>query len=253
MTEHRPLLLLRYLSVERQQVWEELCSRGDYRGWTTPFLDEARAVASETMRRARHNVELLVQRLLYLGYRFDNPESAFLPPISQVDKEIDALERHIGPLPLSLRSWYQTVGHVDLTGWLPGTHKDRRKDWPGYPDPLVVYGPSWEGFTESIVDDYDDRVKWGYIGDAFQIDIAPDYWHKENVSGGAPYGLAVPGPLADAALLNEWHETTFVRYLRIAFAWGGFPGLGRPATRFEPAITPPPGFLEHLREGLLPL
>jgi hypothetical protein len=134
-------------------------------------------------------------------------------------------------------------------------HNDRDEDWAGYPDPLVVYSPSWPGFLDDILTDFEFRLRGGYIdeGNGFQIDIAPDAKHKEDVSGGAPYGVAVPSPLADATLLNEWHETTFVRYLRVAFSGGGFPGFGRPATKYEPALTPPPGFVEKLRRGLVPL
>jgi hypothetical protein len=68
--------------------------------------------------------------------------------------------------------------------------------------------------------------------------------HKANVSGGDPYQIPLPCPYADAALLNERHETTFVRYLRISFACAGFAGFdGRPS---------PPEF-QALTDGLVPL
>jgi hypothetical protein len=38
------------------------------------YYDDAVAVAAETMRRARHNVELLISRLAEQGYRFIPPE-----------------------------------------------------------------------------------------------------------------------------------------------------------------------------------
>jgi hypothetical protein len=56
--------------------------------------------------------------------------------------------------------------------------------------------------------------------------IAPDNYHKNNVSGGPPYSIIVPNKAIDAKLENEWHTTTFVNYLRICFRHGGFPGRG---------------------------
>jgi hypothetical protein len=63
--------------------------------------------------------------------------------------------------------------------------------------------------------------------------VAPDYLHKANVTGGMPYGLAVPNPGADGLLLWEPHQTTFVNYLRIAFGIGGMPGWQHEPALFE--------------------
>ncbi|HEY7983409.1 MAG TPA: hypothetical protein VID73_04535, partial [Ktedonobacterales bacterium] len=57
------------------------------------------------------------------------------------------------------------------------------------------------------------------------IPLAPDEHFKYGVSGGGSYEITVPNAAADAPLEGEWHETTFVAYLRICFRWGGFPGL----------------------------
>jgi hypothetical protein len=60
--------------------------------------------------------------------------------------------------------------------------------------------------------------------------IAPDEYHKDNVSGGAPDEIHLPNSAMDAELENEWHETSFVEYLRVCFKWGGFPGFERVKT-----------------------
>ena len=57
--------------------------------------------------------------------------------------------------------------------------------------------------------------------------VAPDALHKANISGGDPYMIAVPAPVADAPLEGYAHDVTFVEYLRIAIGWGGFPGWER--------------------------
>jgi len=59
----------------------------------------------------------------------------------------------------------------------------------------------------------------------FGIIIAPDLYHKDNVSGGAPYSIEVPNRTIDGLLLNERNETYFVNYLRMSFKYGGFPGM----------------------------
>ena len=76
------------------------------------------------------------------------------------------------------------------------------------------------------------------------LDFAPDALHKANVSGGDPYSFAVPNRAADALVEGEPHGVNFVEYLRIAIAWGGFPGWERQASC--------PSEIERLREGLRP-
>jgi hypothetical protein len=75
----------------------------------------------------------------------------------------------------------------------------------------------------------------------------PDCYFKSFQSGGGQYSVEVPCAAADAPLLLEWHQTTFVDYLRIALQWGGFPGLAR----HRPPVLPPE--LEALGGDLLPL
>lgn len=64
-----PTFLTRYQYGDREQVWADLNSLGPSVR-DKEHLDDAHAVAQETMRRARHNVETLVVRLEKLGYEF---------------------------------------------------------------------------------------------------------------------------------------------------------------------------------------
>jgi hypothetical protein len=161
---------------------------------------------------------------------------------------MDALEADVGPFPLALRAWFEVVGNVNLNG--------RHSAWSfEYPDPLVVDAPvdyirsEFEAWAE------DRGTEWDR-GTVFEVPIAPDYLHKANVSGGMPYGIAVPNLAADGLLLWEPHQTTFVNYLRIAFHMGGMPGWQRqPALLEEWALPgePPPQWLLELGHQLLPL
>jgi hypothetical protein len=78
--------LRRYQAGEHEAVWAEMMVLGaEIR--EPPYFKDARAVAAETMRRARHNVELLIRRLDQLQYRFEIPKPParqfILPPIEQ--------------------------------------------------------------------------------------------------------------------------------------------------------------------------
>lgn len=61
--------LERYLAGEHKQVWDELTALGAAVR-AEPLYSDALAVARETMRRVRQNLELLVPRLVAVGYQF---------------------------------------------------------------------------------------------------------------------------------------------------------------------------------------
>lgn len=108
----------RYLAGEHEAVWRELAALGPAVR-EPPVWDDARAVAAETMRRVRHDVELLVARLGAMGFRFVHPAQAHEPPTPALLARLDALEAQAGPLPLALRAFYETVGSVCLMGAHP--------------------------------------------------------------------------------------------------------------------------------------
>ena len=56
----------------------------------------------------------------------------------------------------------------------------------------------------------------------FVLPVAPDRLHKENVSGGAPYGFVLPDGCVDGLFVAET-AMTFVSYLNHVFSHGGFP------------------------------
>lgn len=183
--------LERYGNGDCVAVWSELTAMAE-RVREEPYYSDAAAVAAETMRRARHNVEVIIGRLDARGYRFlDSVSTAedslsrldvmgqlssqieawagrdsgrlnqpsmqlldsmramkekmapmlekagaraalaasakrkppledpqvFSPPDDDTPGQIARLERAArGPLPLSLRAWYEQVGGVSLMG-----------------------------------------------------------------------------------------------------------------------------------------
>jgi hypothetical protein len=226
----------RYVNGDLEQVWNDLQSLGPSVRNSETFA-QAQTIATETMGRVRRNCETLIFRLGELGYVFDkypdgSPRSFRLPPLTppsdQMRADIAELETQAGPLPISLVSFWNEVGAVDLVGMGPG--------WSDGLDPLVVDPP--EGALAMHFDIGD-----GEGSASLFAGLAPDDLHKDNVSGGDPYGVDLPNPSADFIFQNEGHRLHFVEYLRLAIlTWGGFPGLDEDPVPFSP--------LNELIEGL---
>ena len=69
----------RYQNGEREQVWAEMAALGP-QVREEPWFEDAWAVARETMRRARCNVERIIERLDGLGYQFWDGEQGAQGP-----------------------------------------------------------------------------------------------------------------------------------------------------------------------------
>ncbi len=275
-----PTYLARYLAGEHEQVWAELTALGAAVR-EEPLVRDALAVARETMRRARHNIEVLMTRLRALGYQFGyawwdaadrdmldalSPPPVLADPRSDIQRQLAELDARVGPLPLSLHAWYEHIGAVNFVGMYP---VDNPAD-PGGFTSYVQYmcsGARGQGrrFTQDAcphdldplyVDSLDALLHHLDRGEQLglpvkrdgmhELELAPDEWLKYGVSGGGPYVIKVPNPAADAVFGYEWHDTTFVNYLRICFRWAGFPGLECKAQRPECELA-------FLRRGLLPI
>src|SRR5437762_11826246 len=138
-------------------------------------------------------IERVVVRLHSLGFQFVEPEAVFPGPEPRTEEAIERIEREVGPLPLAIKLFWRRVGSVNFMGAHP--------DWEGceYPDPLVVYPPSQAIYElEEFLGDREERMRFGV---PYRVPIAPDSYHKENVSGGMFYNLSVPA-VADDAPLN---------------------------------------------------
>ncbi len=238
--------LERYLNGDYQEVWDELILQREA-VHQEPLKPDVDAVVFETMRRVRMNIEQVTARLAALGYQFgiypdgqtqvpyyDQP---YHPPAGRIAEEIRDFERFkgVGKIPLSIKMFWEIVGDVNWMGFFPY--------WPEYSDPLVVYP------IEAAREDYEDWLFMVNEGEMdvgpFGIAFAPDFYHKENVSGAEPYEIILPNGSIDGVVEYEIHKTTFVNYLRICFDQGGFPGINHA----DGNVTK---ILDQLKEGLVP-
>ena len=214
----------RYVGGQYESVWEEVVGLGP-RASDPAFASDVDALARETMRRALRNIEALKSLLPSIGWRFHFPMSGpptdycvHAPPGRDVQEKIAELEALCGPLPASLRAWWAVVGTVCF---MREPVHDQEEPLP---DPLVV-AP-----IESVIEEFHEWAsdpERRRVEPRFRAPLAPDELHKDDISGGAPYELELPSSAADGVLLNEWHNATFVGYLREAFRWAGLPGWSR--------------------------
>ena len=201
-------------------TWSELVALG------TSVRDrnirgDATAVARETMKRVRQNVETVYQRLQAIGYQFRVPARAFIPPSGDTGATIDAIERRLDYLPLSLQAFYEEVGAVDFRQsnlqLRQGQHPERAQPNElqvlGEEDPLVVHS----------LDDLHQEVETA--GQRLYYCFAPDEFHKANYSGGENYHVWLPDEGADFRIQGMYGvDEYFVEYLRATLAQGGFRG-----------------------------
>jgi hypothetical protein len=298
-------LLEQYKSGDHVAVWEELVALGDEISHKRVYAD-AVGVATETMRRVRHNVELLIRRLDEMGYCFVTMEvrdhceaqaqKKFLqantrralklhpgdaitplssedlrsgvrataiksarkasqgksplknhdvlePPTRRTALQLGRLENMAGgPLPLSLRAWYEQVGAVSLLGYPETLQPELHMD-PGTGDPLMIASPDVLLRLMKEEGDEEDSPLWQ--GGKMRLPLAPDRVFKASGGGADPYGMLIPNPCADG-IFDDGNDKTFVNYLRNALAWGGFPGWKSRKKQTREIVA-------KLTEGLLPL
>jgi len=169
----------------------------------------------------------------------ENPK-VFYAPEDQTEDYLTAVqERANGPIPISLRTWYNHVGYVSFMG----SHETLNPTGNAIPDPLVVV--SLETFHVSLLS--------ANPGDKRGVSLSPDDLYKARLPKSTPgvesplqYQITIPNAAADFKFENEWHATHFVEYLRRAFQWAGFPG-------WERDRNPPRELILKLTKGLLPI
>jgi hypothetical protein len=224
-------LLARYLRGECDAVWNDLRS---YEALGGDLLEEARAVANETMKRVARGADMLCERLTALGWKPLYGELRTRPQAEdqEVMRRIEQVTE--AALPVSLRAFWEVVGGINFVwDYNSGDTPDLGVALPMEKmDPLCVDPPE---AVSRLFEEWEDQRSGvdPEIADPFNLDLAPDYLHKANISGGGPYGMELPFLGADPVFANEPHELPFVDYLRLCFRWATFPRLERHADRSD--------------------
>jgi hypothetical protein len=146
---------------------------------------------------------------------------------------ISGLENFLtGPLPVSLRAWYECVQHVSFIGSHPVLNPERqeRTSQSALADPFTIGG-------------LPDEVDYESWETAEGYPIAVDEFFKANISREDRYYIDFRDSRSDT-IFRDWRNDYFVAYLRRVFKWGGFPGLER-----HP--NPPLKLIAELTDGLV--
>ena len=223
-----PNWLNRYRHGQRSRVWHELRQVGGTVR-ETAVLEEAQLVCDEMARRARHNIEVIVERLSIAGYRFHSnddaqtPVTPYIPPTAAASEHAAWLEERFGPVPMTVLSWVRLVGDV----WLVGTHPQWAASASA--DPLVIEleGSRYPGYCmrdhfEESLEGWQEWRAHDPTAGPFVLPLSPGLLHKRNVSGGPPYGITVPDGCVDGLFVAQT-TMPFVSYLNWVFRNGGFP------------------------------
>jgi hypothetical protein len=167
------------------------------------------------------------------------------PPSKRDLAQVRKIEKTSAVLPLALRAWIEEVGHVNLSGALPGLSALDGGDISGvFADPLMVS-------PQLFLFEVDDWLDGGASREPLDGLLGWDARTKarlaiEDGQLDHGYSLELPNPAADAVLKGAPHDLTLVGYLRLAFRCGGFPGWDGREGR-------PTAALARLAEGLLPI
>jgi hypothetical protein len=228
-------LLKRYCAGEFDQVWREIRSHASLEG---EFRGEVMEVADATMRRVAQNADLITERLQAIGWQVLLSEYQDLrtAPKSGDEAIFSRIAEISGaPVPPTLLAFWRVIGGINWV-WdynCEGRPPDLGFDLPPEEhDALCVDAPSVIAY---LFDEWIDQKEEAGLDLKHQlrIDLAPDYLHKANISGGSPYCIAVPFLGADPLFSEERHGLPFLDYLRLAFHWAGFPGLDRHWARMD--------------------
>src|ERR1700682_3598905 len=141
-----------YLAGNFREVWDELNGMGSVLFEDDLLVADAKCVVAETMLRVKSNIETIVGRLRKLNYGFmvemmatafgpplgTESQSPYAPPDPDVESILEQFEQSVGPIPLALRGWFESVGSVNLIGLHPTLSP---RDASILTDPLAVMSP----------------------------------------------------------------------------------------------------------------
>ncbi|MBM3125679.1 MAG: hypothetical protein FJZ87_11520 [Chloroflexi bacterium] len=200
--------------------------------WLTAEDARLEHLANESLKKCAEAVSVLIRNLKEVGYDWAAVEPI---PRASLERSIETVEKSIGsPVPPILVEFWEKVGGVSLVDLKDYRHTEfwmEHKLVPpaGFCDGLHVDACSDE-WAHFICDDFVDWKDYQSDGsDEFLLSLSPDGFHKDDISGGAPYGV---------------HGGSSWRPVWENFSWSGSK---------HPASAPdgPPDFLSYLRTTML--
>jgi hypothetical protein len=205
--------------LEKQRTWQAASSNNE---------SVISAMALESLSNCAEAIAVLGGNLRKLGYVWVSSE---LVPANELEENIRMVEANTGlSVPKILVSFWKTVGGISFVDLEHYRHvgfwlKHKITAPQGFADGLHVYACNRE-WAAYICDEYAD---WQEEAEQFLLELSPDGYHKDNISGGESYGVFV-----ESAWKPIWQY----------FEWSG---VAKPVT----ALADPPDFLSYLRTTVL--
>jgi hypothetical protein len=206
------------------------------RAWQAVSADDEiiiRKMAGASLEKCADAIAVLGRNLGEIGYTWVISERL---SSSVIERNILNLEKILGlPIPEILVLFWEKVGSASFVDLAHYQHVDFWREQsivgPGYFCDGLHVDPCSDEWASSICDDFLDwkENRAPAKSDNFLLSLSPDGYHKDKISGGAPYGIH-----AKPSWKPIWQN----------FEWSG---TRRPVT--APAGTP--DFLSYLRATIL--
>jgi hypothetical protein len=210
--------------LEKQRAWQE-----------APTDDEPAisAMAFESLSKCADAITILSGNLRKIGYVWVSSEPI---PANELEESIRMIEANTGlAVPKILVAFWKTIGGISFVDLEHYRHvnfwyKHNITAPQGFADGLHIDACS-RGWAAFLCQDYEDWQNDDQQDETegYLLSLSPDGYHKDNISGGEPYGV-----FADSAWKPPWQY----------FEWSG---AAKPVT----AIADPPDFLSYLRTTVL--
>jgi hypothetical protein len=202
-----PTFLERYLNGQHTEVWTDLIALGD-EVRKQPVLTDAQAVADETMRRARGNLEILIPRLAATGYRFGTP---------MIEGQLEWLNQKLArPAENPAEQLRRDMKFHEKAKW--EAELKRMGTLPPLKNPLVFYPPDSEETTAEALKNIEGRAQGqGQV----PLSIRAWYHHVGYVSLEGVHDVLNPrgNPVADPLVIQPVDKL----YTSICYALPGKP------------------------------
>lgn len=209
--------------LDAQNTWQIALLQND---------QKVREIASESLLKCAEAISILLVNLKQIGYEWAYVEKL---PGEVVDRNISAIKKVTSsPIPPILIMFWKQIGSVTLVDLEHYRHLDFWKEQQitgslGFCDGLFLY-PCDDEWASFVGDDYQDWQEYKEPEEiSYLLTLSPDGYHKDNISGGAPYGV-----YAEPSWKPTWQN----------YSW---PGYKHPIS----APTHPPDFLSYLRTAIL--
>lgn len=217
--------------MDAQKAWRAAASQGDR---------TAREAASEALSICVDSIEILRDHLNIIGYPWAKIEKI---SIEDLTRNIARIEKAIGTsVPQILVLFWEKVGGISFVDL---DHYHHTEFWmehhltgPKFFCDGLHVDPANDEWTEFTCNDYIDWLDYREPGDThYLISLSPDGYHKDNISGGAPYGVKAGQSWIPTWQNFEWtgveypitasaDTLDFLSYLRTTvLECAGFPAL----------------------------